>query len=70
MVKVLEHFSLLFSNEMYVIRAGIHKMLVRIANREDPGSDCFLRSSLIWVCAVCLDFFSRQLVFEIFEHLL
>ena len=26
----------LFSNITLVIRAGIHKMLVRIANREDP----------------------------------
>ena len=32
----LECFSFfLFSNKMLVIRAGIHKMLVRIANRED-----------------------------------
>ena len=29
-------FLFLFSNQMLVIRAGIHKMLVRIANREDP----------------------------------
>ena len=29
-------FLFLFSNKMLVIRAGIHKMLVRIANREDP----------------------------------
>ena len=28
-------FLVLFSNKM-VIRAGIHKMIVRIANREDP----------------------------------
>ena len=26
----------LFSNKMLVSRAGIHKMFVRIANREDP----------------------------------
>ena len=29
-------FLFLFSNKMLVIRAGIHIMLVRIANREDP----------------------------------
>ena len=29
-------FPFLFSNKMLVIRAGIHKMHVRIANREDP----------------------------------
>ena len=34
---------------MLVIRIGIHKMLVRIANREDPNTDC-------------LDFFGRQLL--------
>ena len=26
----------LFSNKMLVIKTGIHRMLVRIANREDP----------------------------------
>ena len=37
MVEVLkfEHFSLFFSKKMFVIRAGNHKMLVRIAKRED-----------------------------------
>ena len=29
-------FLFLITNEMLVIRAGINKMLVRIANREDP----------------------------------
>ena len=29
-------FFFLFSNKKLVFRAGIHKMLVRIANREDP----------------------------------
>ena len=33
--KMLYTFFFLFSNEMLVIRAGIHKILVRIANRED-----------------------------------
>ena len=28
-------FLFLFSNKMLVIRAGIHQMFVRIANRED-----------------------------------
>ena len=43
-------FLLLFSNKLLVFRAGIHKLLVRIANREDP----IIRSSLIRVCTVCL----------------
>ena len=30
----LEHFLFLFSNKMLVIRHGIHKMLVRIANEK------------------------------------
>ena len=29
-------FYFLFSKKIWVIRDGIHKMLVRIANREDP----------------------------------
>ena len=41
---------------MSVIKAGIHKMNVRIANREDPDK------SLILVCTVCLGLFERQLV--------
>ena len=51
---------------MLLMKAGIHKMLVRKANRE--GSD--QRSSLIWVCAVCLGHLGKQLVFKILEHLL
>ena len=34
--KILNSFLLLFSHQMLVFRAGYHKMLVRIANREDP----------------------------------
>ena len=33
--KILNTFLILISNKMLVIRVGIHKMLVRIANRED-----------------------------------
>ena len=38
MVSILKFrtLSLSLSNEMWVIKAGIHKLLVRIANREDP----------------------------------
>ena len=35
--KVLNTFLYLSSNKMLGIRARIHKMCVRIANREDPG---------------------------------
>ena len=34
--KISKTFLILFSNKTLVIRAGIHTMLVRIANREDP----------------------------------
>ena len=37
--KILNSFPLLFSNKMLVFRAGIHKMLIRIANREDPDQN-------------------------------
>ena len=39
MVNVLKFRTFLFliSNKILVIRAEIHKMLVRIANREDPN---------------------------------
>ena len=35
-----------------------------------PWSDCFFRSSLIWVCTVCLGLFCKQMVFAILEPLL
>ena len=57
---------LLFSNEVLVIRAGIHKMLNKTANREDSNQTA---SSEIWVCTVCLGLFGRQLVIKILEHL-
>ena len=44
-------------------------MLVRIANREDPDQTASLRSSLIWVCTVCLGLIGRRLAFGILEHL-
>ena len=36
MFKMLNTFLILFPNKTLVIRAGTHKMLVRIANKEDP----------------------------------
>ena len=48
--KISNTFLFLLSNKTWVIRTGIHKMLVHIANSEDPdqtGSDlglhCLLR---------------------------
>ena len=34
--KIWNTSPFLFSNKMLVFRVGIHKMLARIANREDP----------------------------------
>ena len=34
--KILNIFLFLFSNNMFVIKAVIHILLVRIANNEDP----------------------------------
>ena len=42
--KISNTFHFLFSKKMGVIRAGIHKILVRKANREDPDkTDLSLR---------------------------
>ena len=35
--RVSNTFPVPFSNKMLVMKAGIHKMLVRIANRGDPA---------------------------------
>ena len=49
--------------KMLFFRTESHKMLVRIANREDPDQ------TAIWVCTVCPCLFGRQLVFKILEQL-
>ena len=54
-------FLFLFSNKNLVIRAGIHKMLVKIANRKTLGLHCLSRHFLAD---------SKYIVFEILEHLL
>ena len=43
--KISDSFLFLFSNKMMVIRAGIHKLLIRIAYVEDPdlGLPCLSR---------------------------
>ena len=54
---------------MWVIRAGIHKILVRIANREDPDQtasyEAVLSGSALFVQAL----FDWQIEFGILEHL-
>ena len=61
--KIFNTFLFLFSNEILVFRTGIHKMLVRIENREDPDQTLKKQSDLGLPCLSSL--FSRQLVFKI-----
>ena len=35
-LRISNTFPFLYSNQMVVFRAEIHKMLVRLVNREDP----------------------------------
>ena len=69
--KILYTFPFLFSNKVLFIRAGIQKILVRIANREDPGH---LKKQSDLSMSYLSRLFCRQLVFEvvfeILEHLL
>ena len=44
----LEHISQCIFNEMLVIRAGINKMLVRIANKEDPDQTASSYAVFCW----------------------
>ena len=68
---ILNTFLFLFSDNMLVIKAGAHKTLVRITKKKGrPWSDCFWRSSLIWVWTACTYIFVRQVVFEILKLLL
>ena len=39
--KILNTFLFLFSNKIMVFMAGIYKMFVRIAKREDPDQTAF-----------------------------
>ena len=42
---------------MWVIKAGFHKMLVRIVNRKGPNQNAS-EEAVIWVCTVCLGIFA------------
>ena len=57
--KISSTFHFLFSKKMWVIRAGIHKILLRIANREDlDQTDLVLRclSMPIWLATSVRNF--------------
>ena len=51
--KVSNSFTFLFANKLLVISAGSHKMLVRMANREDPDQTA---SSALFVYAFLVDY--------------
>ena len=57
-------FYFLFSVEILVIRAGSHKMLVRIANKEDPDQ----KQSNLGLRCLSMPRLAGQLLFEILEH--
>ena len=67
MVNVLK-FLVLFSNKMWIIKAGNHKMLVRITNREDPDQTAYSEQSDLGLCRLSRPL-CRQLLFEILERL-
>ena len=64
--KLSNTFLFLFSNKMLVIRAGTHKMIV-VKKKVKTLIRLLLRSSLIWVCTVFLDFFLHS--FDILTRL-
>ena len=57
-------FLFMFSNKILVIRAGIHKMLVRIANRKDPDQTASFEDEAVlsWSALFVYAFFGRELV--------
>ena len=57
--KISNTFLIPFSNKTLVIKAEFHKILIIIANRDDPDQ----------TCPICLGLFGRQLLFKILEHL-
>ena len=48
-LKFRKLFLVLLSNKVLISRAGIHKMLVRIANREDPDQTAPSSGSALFV---------------------
>ena len=70
MFKQFQHLSLSVLEELANFQDWKSQALLKIANsslnskQTRPRSDCFYRSSLIWVCTVCLAF-GRKVVFEI-----
>ena len=68
MFKNLEHFSSCSYMEC-CFKAWYSWNACQNSKQGRPRSDWFIRSSLIWVCAVCIGPFDRQLVFKILGHI-
>ena len=54
---------------MLVIRAGIHKMLARIANREDPDETASKKQSHLGLPCLSRPFWQATIAFKILEDL-
>ena len=61
MFQNFEHFS----GSVLKLNVGYHGWNSQNSKPGRPWSDCLFRSSLIWVCAIWLGFFGRQLNFSI-----
>ena len=47
-------------NKILAVRAWILPTACQNSKQRRPWSDCFLRSSPIWVCTICLGIFGKQ----------
>ena len=63
--KISKNFLILFANKMLVFSVESLKMLVRIANKEDPDQTVSDLGFQCWSVPI----FGRQQIFEIIEHL-
>ena len=66
--KILNNFHSLLSKKIWVIRAGIYKMLIRTANGEDPDQSA--SSEAVWSesALFCQRLLDWQVVFKILDH--
>ena len=67
--KISNTFLFLFSTKIVGYHGWNSQNTCQHCKQGRSWSDCFFRSSLIWVCTVCPGIFGRQLVYKILEHL-
>ena len=65
--KILNAFLILIPNKMLVFKAGINKMLFRLASSANPVQKVLQKESDLGL-QCCLGFLGRQLLFEILEN--